>query len=137
MARARRELVQELSREPTPEELARRAELPQRKVDRVLGAASVVSLQAPLGEGQLADVVPNERAEDPFCAMDRTDQHERAERALSLLEPRERRVLRLRYGIGERSDHTLEEIGRALGLTRERVRQIEMAALAKIRRRAG
>ncbi len=131
-------LRQLLGRDPTHDEIASSAKLPREKVSQALDAASApVSLQAPVGvDGSvgLEVVIADPRAEDPLRAAAGADLNRQARRALATLSHREERVLRLRYGIGERSDLTLEEIGRQLNVTRERIRQIEVNALGKLRR---
>ena len=137
LLRTRRELVQELGREPSVEETAERMELPVeavRAMHRVSGRA--VSLETPVGEedsSELGDFIEDDSAINPLdMAVDR-DLSEQTRLALSKLTPKEERILRMRFGIGERTDRTLEEVGRDFHVTRERIRQIEAKALSKLR----
>ena len=139
-----RRLTHELGREPTAEELAGHLRMPTERVERLLRLAAEVardpiSLETAAGdddERTLGDTLEDLAAENPAdAAVVRRMRHE-ARAALAQLDPRELRVLRMRFGIDERSDHTLEEIGGALAVTRERVRQIEAKALAKLRHSA-
>jgi RNA polymerase primary sigma factor len=137
LTRDRRTLAAELGRDPRPEELAARMELPVGKVQLLLEAArSPASLEAPVGEDEetrLADMVKDVSAETPEEAAMRNQMALEVERAMAPLSDREKEVLRLRYGLGTDREHTLEEVGRKLFITRERVRQIEAKALAKMR----
>lgn len=134
---AARVLSQELGRDPTPEEIAARVDLPLEKVRSVLGAAKEpVSLQAPMGEegdAELGDIVADDNGIDPGEASVDEQRGRHAREALATLTPREEKVLRLRFGIDEKGDHTLEEVGQMFDVTRERVRQIEAKALRKLR----
>jgi RNA polymerase primary sigma factor len=137
LLRTRRELLQDLGREPTIEETAERMELPVdtvRSMYRVSGRA--VSLETPVGEeesSELGDFIEDENAINPLdVAVDR-DLIEQTRVALSKLTPKEEKILRMRFGIGERTDRTLEEVGRDFHVTRERIRQIEAKALCKLR----
>ena len=134
---AARVLVQETGREPTDAELASRVGLPVEKVRRVIGIVQdPISLETPVGEGgdgSLGDLVADGRAVAPPEAVASTHLRAQTRRVLSTLSPREQQVLRMRFGIGERQDHTLEEVGQSLAVTRERVRQIESTALRKLR----
>jgi RNA polymerase primary sigma factor len=134
---ASRVLLQELGRDPTPEEIAARVDLPLDKVRSVLGAAKEpVSLQAPMGEegdAELGDIVADDNVIDPGDASIDEQRGRHAREALATLTPREEKVLRLRFGIDEKGDHTLEEVGQMFDVTRERVRQIEAKALRKLR----
>ena len=138
VVRTTRELVQELGREPTPEEIGGRLELPADKVTAVLKASSApVSLETPVGEdddAELGDFIADPGALDPGDALVDMDLGLHTRKILATLTPREEKVLRMRFGIGERSDHTLEEVGRVFSVTRERIRQIEAQALNKLRR---
>ena len=136
-----RRLTHELGREPTAEELAERLRIPPERVERLLRlgaevARDPISFETAAGDDDdrtLGETIEDLAAENPAdVVIDRRMRHE-ARAALAQLEPRELRVLRMRFGIGERSDHTLEEIGGTLAVTRERVRQIEAKALAKLR----
>ena len=133
----------ELRRAPTPEELAERTRIPLERVNRALKAAAAadpVSLETPLGSDdgdlQLGDLIEDEEAVQPLDAAIGSDLRGAMTRALGTLAPREERVLRMRFGIGMRSDHTLDEIGGQFSLTRERIRQIEARALRKLRKRS-
>lgn len=131
-------LVQELGREPTPQEIATRADMPIDRVDMLLGLAKEpVSLETPVGdddESRLGDFVEDERFPSPAEDVISRDLHRRARDLLKTLTPREERVIRMRFGLDEKTDHTLEEVGRDFEVTRERVRQIEGRALHKLRR---
>ena len=137
LTRERRTLAAALDREPTPEELAARMELPVGKVQLLLEAAkSPTSLEAPVGEDEetrLGDLVRDAAAQDPEETAMRNQMAVEVERAMAPLTDREKEVMRLRYGLGTDREHTLEEVGRRLFITRERVRQIEAKALAKMR----
>ncbi|MAO82339.1 MAG: RNA polymerase sigma factor RpoD [Myxococcales bacterium] len=137
LARVRRTLFQELGREPTPEEIAEKMELP---VDRVLKVLKItkepISLETPIGEeedSQLGDFIEDRNAIHPDAAALSHDLAASVRRVLATLTPREEKVLRMRFGIGEKSDHTLEEVGQDFHVTRERIRQIEAKALRKLR----
>ncbi|HEU4892501.1 MAG TPA: sigma-70 family RNA polymerase sigma factor [Vicinamibacterales bacterium] len=141
LTRERRTLAVELDREPTPEELAVRMELPVGKVQLLLEASkSPTSLEAPVGEDEetrLGDLVKDAGAQSPEEAAMRNQMAVEVERAMAPLTDREKEVMRLRYGLGTDREHTLEEVGRRLFITRERVRQIEAKALAKMRGTGG
>jgi RNA polymerase primary sigma factor len=135
--RAGRRIAQQTGRDPTHEELADRLGLP---VEKVKSAQQLVrepiSLETPVGEdddGKLGDLVEDRNAVLPFEAAARAVMRERASRLLAGLTPREERILRMRFGIGMDRDHTLEEVGRTFNVTRERIRQIEAKALAKLK----
>jgi len=137
MMRVSRQIAQEIGREPTPEELAEHLELPVDKVLQILEVAKEpVSLETPIGDdedSQLGDFVEDDNAENP---LDATIGAALAEATLEVLEnltDREQKVLRMRFGIGMNTDHTLEEVGKQFGVTRERIRQIEAKALRKLR----
>jgi len=137
VARSQRTLVQELNREPTIEEVAVHADLAPERVRETqrLGQATV-SLEAPLGEGydsSLSDLVPDTSAVAPSTAAESDGLREEIERALEEVTPREREIVRMRFGLDDGQVHTLEEVGKAFSVTRERVRQIEMKTLAKLR----
>ena len=137
LARARAALATELGREPRPQELAARVEMPLGKVHLLLDAARTpTSLETPIGEGeetQLGDLVRDVSTRSPEDEAIRGQLADEVERAMAPLTDREREVLRLRHGLGLDRELTLEEIGRRLSLTRERIRQIEAKAVAKIR----
>ena len=141
LTRERRTLATELDRDPTPEELAERMELPVGKVQLLLEASkSPTSLEAPVGEDEetkLGDLVKDAAAQSPEEAAMRNQMAIEVERAMAPLTDREKEVMRLRYGLGTDREHTLEEVGRRLFITRERVRQIEAKALAKMRGSGG
>ena len=135
--RARRILVQETGREPTETELAARLSVPVDRVQRVVRIVQEpISLETPVGQdgdGLLGDLVADARAIAPTDAVVAAHLRLQTERMLATLSPREERVLRMRFGIGERIDHTLEEVGQMLAVTRERIRQIEAKAIRKLR----
>ncbi len=137
LVRTTRVLVQEKGREPTPEEIAERMELPVEKVQKILKIAKEpISLETPIGEEEdshLGDFLEDQRVASPSEAVIGMNLSHQTGRVLSTLTEREARVLRLRFGIGERSDHTLEEVGQSFDVTRERIRQIEAKALRKLR----
>jgi RNA polymerase primary sigma factor len=137
--RARERLMQTLGRDPTAEELARRLRMPASKVGALLEAPRApVSLQMPIGEEdngtELGDFIEDMQLPPADQEVIGHESGERLERALDALSEREREVLRLRFGLGREREHTLDEVGMRFSLTRERIRQIEMKALAKLRR---
>jgi RNA polymerase primary sigma factor len=137
LVRTSRYLVQELGREPTPEEIAEKMEIPIDKVRKVLKIAKEpISLETPIGEeddSHLGDFIEDKRVISPANAVVNMNLQEQTRKVLATLTPREEKVLRMRFGIGERSDHTLEEVGQNFDVTRERIRQIEAKALRKLR----
>jgi RNA polymerase primary sigma factor len=137
LIRTSRYLVQEMGREPTPEEIAERMELPLDKVRKVLKIAKEpISLETPIGEEEdshLGDFIEDKGVVSPQDAVIGLNLSEQTRRVLKTLTPREEKVLRMRFGIGEKSDHTLEEVGQDFEVTRERIRQIEAKALRKLR----
>ncbi|TLM67335.1 MAG: RNA polymerase sigma factor RpoD [Deltaproteobacteria bacterium] len=137
LIRTSRQLVQEIGREPTPEEIAERMELPLEKVRRVLKIAKEpISLETPIGEEEdssLGDFIEDKGVVSPLEAVIKSNLSDQTARVLATLTPREEKVLRMRFGIGEKSDHTLEEVGQDFAVTRERIRQIEAKALRKLR----
>jgi RNA polymerase primary sigma factor len=137
LIRTSRILVQQLGREPTPEEIAQRMELPVDKVRKVLKIAKEpISLETPIGEEEdsyLGDFIEDKKIINPADAVMNINLAEQTRKVLSTLTPREEKVLRMRFGIGEKSDHTLEEVGQDFFVTRERIRQIEAKALRKLR----
>ena len=137
LIRTSRYLVQEIGREPTPEEIADKMEIPLDKVRKVLKIAKEpISLETPVGEdedSQLCDFIEDKRVATPSDAVSNLNLSEQTRKVLSTLTPREEKVLRLRFGIGENSDHTLEDVGQKFTVTRERIRQIEAKALRKLR----
>ncbi len=137
LVRTSRYLVQEIGREPTPEEIAVKMEMPVDKVRKVLKIAKEpISLETPIGEEEdshLGDFIEDKKVISPQDAVINLNLSEQTRRILSTLTPREEKVLRMRFGIGEKSDHTLEEVGKDFDVTRERIRQIEAKALRKLR----
>ena len=137
LLRTSKALVQELGREPTPEEIAEKMDMPVDKVRKVMKISKdPISLDTPIGEDEdslLGDFVEDKRVIDPAEATIRISLAEATRKVLSSLTPREEKVLRMRFGIGERCDHTLEEVGKDFKVTRERIRQIEAKALRKLR----
>jgi len=137
LIRTSRLLVQQLGREPTPEEIASKMELPVDKVRKVLKIAKEpISLETPIGEEEdsyLGDFIEDKKIINPGEAVMNINLSEQTRKVLATLTPREEKVLRMRFGIGEKSDHTLEEVGQDFFVTRERIRQIEAKALRKLR----
>ncbi len=137
LARTARQLVQQLGREPTPEEIAGRMGLTPEKVRMMLDISKgTISLETPIGEkedSQLGDLIEDKNAVSPMDAANRYDLQRQIANALGVLTPREETVIRKRFGIGDSTDHTLEEIGQDFDVTRERIRQIEAKALKKLR----
>jgi RNA polymerase primary sigma factor len=137
LIRTSRYLVQEIGREPTPEEIAEKMELPLDKVRKVLKIAKEpISLETPIGEEEdshLGDFIEDKKIPSPVVSVINSNLGEQTSNVLSTLTAREEKVLRMRFGIGEKSDHTLEEVGQDFDVTRERIRQIEAKALRKLR----
>jgi RNA polymerase primary sigma factor len=137
LVRTSRYLVQELGREPIPEEIAEKMDMPVDKVRKVLKIAKEpISLETPVGEEEdshLGDFIEDKKVINPAEAIVNLNLAEQCRRVLATLTPREEKVLRMRFGIGEESDHTLEEVGQDFNVTRERIRQIEAKALRKLR----
>ncbi|PIE65759.1 MAG: RNA polymerase sigma factor RpoD [Deltaproteobacteria bacterium] len=137
LIRTSRYLVQELGREPQPEEIAEKMDLSIEKVRKVLKIAKEpISLETPIGEEEdshLGDFIEDKRIMSPADAVISMNLSEQTRKVLATLTPREEKVLRMRFGIGEKSDHTLEEVGQDFFVTRERIRQIEAKALRKLR----
>ena len=135
ISRFNRTMVNELGREPTPEELARRTGVPAKKVRLILESSrKPLSLETPIGEdSELGDFLEDKSAESPNESLLNRDLAVQVEKALSMLSPKEKEILRLRFGIGEDGEHTLEEVGQRFDVTRERIRQIEAKALRKLR----
>lgn len=137
LIRTSRYLVQELGRDPSPEEIAERMDYPLDKVKKVLKIAKEpISLETPIGDEEdssLGDFIEDKKAAAPAEEVVNTKLGEQIAGVLSDLTPREEQVLRKRFGIGEKSDHTLEEVGKLFNVTRERIRQIEAKALRKLR----
>ena len=137
LIRTSRYLVQELGREPQPEEIAEKMDMPIEKVRKVLKIAKEpISLETPIGEEEdshLGDFIEDKRIPSPADQVISMNLSEQTRKVLATLTPREEKVLRMRFGIGEKSDHTLEEVGQDFFVTRERIRQIEAKALRKLR----
>jgi RNA polymerase primary sigma factor len=135
ISRVNRALVNEMGREPTPEELAKKTGVPARKVRLILESSrKPLSLETPIGEdSELGDFLEDKTTESPNDTLISQDLTNQVERALGMLSPKEKEILRLRFGIGDESEHTLEEVGKRFSVTRERIRQIETKALRKLR----
>ncbi|MEW6441525.1 MAG: RNA polymerase sigma factor RpoD [bacterium] len=137
LIRTSRYLVQEYGREPTPEEIAEKMEIPLEKVRKVLKIAKEpISLETPIGEEEdshLGDFIEDKGVISPSDVVININLAEQTRKILATLTPREEKVLRMRFGIGEKSDHTLEEVGQNFDVTRERIRQIEAKALRRLR----
>ncbi|MEM7403455.1 MAG: RNA polymerase sigma factor RpoD [Myxococcota bacterium] len=139
LLRVSRYLVQQLGREPTADEIAKKMELSEEKVRRILKIAKEpISLETPIGDeneggSSLGELIEDNTATSPSNAVMHMNLSEQTRKVLATLTPREERVLRMRFGIGEKSEHTLEEVGQNFEVTRERIRQIEAKALRKLR----
>jgi RNA polymerase primary sigma factor len=137
IVRTSRQMLNEIGREPTPEELAEKLRMPLEKVRRVLKVAKEpLSFETPIGDEDdthLGDLIEDTNTVLPIDAVMQTNLREITSRALALLSAREERVLRMRFGIGMNTDHTLEEVGQQFSVTRERIRQIEAKALRKLK----
>ncbi len=138
IVRTSRQMLHEIGREPTPEELAEKLAMPLEKVRKVLKIAKEpISLETPVGddgdESHLGDFIEDKNALLPIDAAIQSNLRETTTRVLASLTPREERVLRMRFGIGMNTDHTLEEVGQQFSVTRERIRQIEAKALRKLK----
>ena len=137
LVRTSRQLIQELGREPSPDEIAEKMEMPVDKIKKVLKISKEpISLETPIGEEEdssLGDFIEDKKIISPQEAVMSVTLSEQTRSVLSTLTPREEKVLRMRFGIGEKSDHTLEEVGQDFFVTRERIRQIEAKALRKLR----
>jgi RNA polymerase primary sigma factor len=137
LVRTSRQMLHEIGREPTPEELAERLMMPLEKVRKVLKIAKEpISLETPIGDEEdshLGDFIEDKNAVQPLDAAIQANLRETCTRVLASLTPREERVLRMRFGIGMNTDHTLEEVGQQFSVTRERIRQIEAKALRKLK----
>ena len=131
------QMGQELGREPTPEELSERLRMPLDKVRQTMKVArEPISLETPIGEeegGHLGDLIEDEDAVQPLDAAIQSDLRDAVSRVLESLTPREERILRMRFGIGTKTEHTLEQVGQQFSVTRERIRQIEAKALRKLK----
>ncbi len=137
LVRTSRQMLHEIGREPTPEELAEKLAMPLEKVRKVLKIAKEpISLETPIGDEEdshLGDFIEDKNAVMPIDAAIQSNLRETTTRVLATLTPREERVLRMRFGIGMNTDHTLEEVGQQFSVTRERIRQIEAKALRKLK----
>ena len=137
IVRTSRQMLHEIGREPTPEELSEKLQMPLDKVRKVLKIAKEpISLETPIGDEEdsnLGDFIPDQNAVQPIDAAIQSNLRETTTRVLASLTPREERVLRMRFGIGMNTDHTLEEVGQQFSVTRERIRQIEAKALRKLK----
>ncbi len=137
IVRTSRQMLHEIGREPTPEELSEKLQMPLDKVRKVLKIAKEpISLETPIGDEEdsnLGDFIPDVNAVQPIDAAIQSNLRETTTRVLASLTPREERVLRMRFGIGMNTDHTLEEVGQQFSVTRERIRQIEAKALRKLK----
>ncbi|MEJ5228261.1 sigma-70 family RNA polymerase sigma factor [Thermodesulfovibrio sp.] len=136
VTKASRELTQQFGREPSNEEIAEKLGVPVRKVEEVFRAIQdPIGLQTPIGDEdtELEDFIGDKTSPSPVSEAERTELSEHIQRILKTLTPKEEKVIKMRFGIGEDRDHTLEEVGRYLSITRERVRQIETKALRKLK----
>ncbi|MEW6117915.1 MAG: sigma-70 family RNA polymerase sigma factor [Nitrospirota bacterium] len=136
VTKASRELTQQVGREPTNEEIAKKLLVPVRKVEEVFRAIQdPIALQTPIGDEdtELEDFIGDKTSPSPYSDAERIETSEQIQRVLRTLTPKEETVIRMRFGIGVDRDHTLEEVGRYLSITRERVRQIEAKALRKLK----
>ena len=137
LVRTSRQILSERGREPTPEELAKKLDMPLDRVRKVLKISKEpVSLETPVGDEEdssLGDFIEDQNALQPLDASIRSNLGESTTKILATLTPREERVLRMRFGIGMNTDHTLEEVGLQFSVTRERIRQIEAKALRKLK----
>ncbi len=136
VTKASRELTQQLGREPSNEEIAEKLGVPVRKVEEVFRAIQdPIGLQTPIGDEdtELEDFIGDKSSPSPISEAERIELSEHIQRVLKTLTPKEEKVIKMRFGIGEDRDHTLEEVGRYLSITRERVRQIETKALRKLK----
>jgi RNA polymerase primary sigma factor len=136
VTKASRELTQQLGREPSNDEIAKKLTVPVRKVEEVFRAIQdPIALQTPIGDEdtELEDFIGDKTSPSPYSEAERIETSEQIQRVLRTLTPKEETVIRMRFGIGVDRDHTLEEVGRHLSITRERVRQIEAKALRKLK----
>jgi RNA polymerase primary sigma factor len=137
LTRTQRSLVQELGREPTAEEIAKRMDMPASKVRKIMKIAQEpISLETPIGEEEdshLGDFIEDRQVISPIDAVIGANLREQTRKTLKTLTPREEQVLRMRFGVGDGAEHTLEEVGKSFNVTRERIRQIESKALRKLR----
>ena len=137
LVRTGRQMLHEIGREPTPEELSSKLQMPLEKVRKVMKIAKEpISLETPIGDeedSQLGDFIEDTKALAPLEQAIKSNLGEATTKILSTLTPREERVLRMRFGVGMNTDHTLEEVGLQFSVTRERIRQIEAKALRKLK----
>jgi RNA polymerase primary sigma factor len=137
LIRTSRALVQELGREPTSEEIAKRMDIPLSKIRKVLKIAQeTISLETPVGEEEdshFGDFIEDRQVVSPAETMINLNLKEQTESVLKTLTPREENVIKMRFGVGNDSEHTLEEVGQRFAVTSERIRQIEVKALRKLR----
>ena len=137
IVRTSRQMLHEIGREPTPEELAEKLAMPVDRIQKVLKIAKEpISLETPIGDeddSHLGDLIADDNAVSPDLAAIQSNLRDTTTQMLATLSPREERVLRMRFGIGLNSDHTLEEVGQQFSVTRERIRQIEAKALRKLK----
>ena len=137
IVRTSRQMLSEIGREPTPEELAEKLHMPLEKVRKTLKIAKEpLSLETPIGEegdSQLGDLIEDRNAILPIDSAIQSNLRDTTTRVLASLTPREERIVRMRFGIGISSDHTLEQVGQQFSVTRERIRQIEAKALRKLK----
>ena len=138
IVRTSRQMLGEIGREPTPEELAEKLHMPVEKVRKTLKIAKEpLSLETPIGDedgdSRLGDLIEDKNAVLPIDAAIQSNLRETTSRILASLTPREERIVRMRFGLGMNSDHTLEEVGQQFSVTRERIRQIEAKALRKLK----
>jgi len=137
IVRTTRQMFSEIGREPTPEQLAQKLHMPLEKVRQILKInKEPLSLETPIGDegdAHLGDLIEDQNVIQPIDAMIQSNLRETTSRVLASLTPREERIVRMRFGLGMNSDHTLEEVGQQFSLTRERIRQIEAKALRKLR----
>ena len=137
VSRTSRALVQELGREPTSEEIAKATDIPTSKVRKVLKVAQdPISLETPIGEEEgshLGDFIEDRQEVSPADAVITLNLQEQTAKVLRTLTPREEQVIKMRFGVGDGSEHTLQEVGQTFAVTRERIRQIEAKALRKLR----
>jgi RNA polymerase primary sigma factor len=136
VTKASRELTHQLGKEPTNEEIAKRLDVPDKKVEEVFRAIQdPIALQTPIGDEdtELEDFIGDKTSPSPYSDTERIEGSEQLQRVLRTLSPKEEKVIKMRFGIGADRDHTLEEVGRYLSITRERVRQIEAKALRKLK----
>jgi RNA polymerase primary sigma factor len=135
--RTRRQIFNEIGREPTPEEIGKKVGMPIERVRKVLQIVKEpLSLETPIGDEEdthLGDLIEDKNALAPIDAMIQSNLRETTTRILASLTPREERIVRMRFGLGMNSDHTLEEVGQQFSVTRERIRQIEAKALRKLK----